>query len=221
MMDKKGVKDRSGGQSAPSITHEYVILRQEDGSLSEPLRTSDLLRRLDADQSLTVLAPPSTKSTGNIEQDLQQRQYPICRIVNIMDERKAEQAKAKEQRKKATMFKELEFNWSINTHDLGHWMIKLKDFLEKGFRVEVRMMRRTRGKARRQATMEEANELVRIVRETVASVPGSREVKDMEGELLGSAKMIYEGPAVSSKDKDKTKKKKGAESEAAHEADEN
>ena len=216
-MGKRGVPDPNpkGLPRDHNITHDYVCLRQEDGSISEPQATADVLLRLNSTiESLVVVAMPSKNTTGDPEQDLRQPQHPICRIVNVLEERRAEQEKAREQRKKATMFKELEFNWSINTHDLDHWMIKLKDFLEKGLRVEVRMMRRTRGKARRQATMAEAEELVRRIRETVAAVPGAREVKDMEGELLKSAKMIYEGPAVAKEKRKKHKDEEGDETEA-------
>lgn len=190
------------------ITHRFVVLRQEDGSLSEPQPTSAIMARLNPQlESLVMLAMPQAetapaaaeedRSEGSAaaEKRKEPPRFPICKIVDRVAERKAEYEKAREMRRKKTLSKELELNWAIDTHDLEHRMEKLREFLERGLRVEVSMMRKGKGKGRRHATQEEAAELLRRVRETVAAVPGARESKPMEGELLRVAKLVLDGPA--------------------------
>ncbi|EFX04180.1 translation initiation factor [Grosmannia clavigera kw1407] len=184
------------------ISDRYVILRQEDGSLSAPQPTSAIMARLNPQlESLVMLALPRKQDSEDAEdvEDGEKRKavprFPICKIVDRVAERKAEYEKTRELRRKKTLSKELELNWAIDTHDLEHRMGKLREFLERGLRVEVSMMRKGKGKGRRHATQEEAAELLRRVRETVATVPGARETKPMEGELLRVAKLVVDGPA--------------------------
>ncbi len=194
------------------ITHRHVILRQEDGSLSDPQPTNAVLAGLNRrTQSLVVLAlPPDERKTDSADDGFESAsaspeegpaqnrrnaapRFPICKIVDRVAERKAEYDRAKEQRKKTSAGKELEINWAIDAHDLGHRLAKLQEFLERGLRVEVTMLRKSKNRGKRQATRDEAVEVVRRVRETVAAVPGARETRNMEGELLRTAKLFLEG----------------------------
>lgn len=180
------------------ITNPYVVLRQEDGSLSEPKPTAGVLLGLEpSTESLVVLAMPPSRSDDDSDNDSSSGnsppQYPICKIINRIAERKAQTDRVKDQRKKTVSSKELELNWAIDPHDLGHRLTKLRGFLEKGMRVEVSLIRKSKNKGKRQATQEQASEVVRRIRETLAEVPGAKESKNMEGELLTTAKLYLEG----------------------------
>ncbi|OAA66853.1 translation initiation factor [Niveomyces insectorum RCEF 264] len=199
------------------ITHRYVILRQDDGSLSSPRLTASVLAGINRrKESLVVLALPAgeadaatralqdealasatgdaTSTTTTTTTTKGNLRFPICKVVDRVAERKAQADKAKEQRRKSVAGKELELNWAIDPHDLGHRLAKLRSFLERGLRVEVTLLRKGKGKNRRQATREEAMDVVRRVRATVAEVPGARESKPMDGELLRTVKLYLERP---------------------------
>jgi len=167
------------------ITHPLVQLASEDGKLSAPTPTRQILERLDRRrESLVVVAQPDPEKENSM-------QYPVCKVVNRAAERAAEKEKALAARKKNVLNKELELNWAIDPHDLGHRLDKLKTFLEKGCRVEITLMSRKR---KRQATAEEGREVVRRVREVIGQVPGAKEYKPMEGAILASCKIFVEGP---------------------------
>ncbi|KAI5790158.1 hypothetical protein EDC01DRAFT_657821 [Geopyxis carbonaria] len=76
---------------------------------------------------------------------------PLCKIITkeaIRNQAKAKYEKAKEERIKAkeeretkplktNVLKEVELSWAISSHDLGHRMKKILEFLEKGYKVEL------------------------------------------------------------------------------------
>jgi len=70
----------------------------------------------------------------------------------------------------------------------------MKGFLAKGHKVEITCAgRRRKGKTARQAEMEEAEELVVKIREAINEVADAKEIQEMTGKLLGSAKIFAEG----------------------------
>jgi translation initiation factor IF-3 len=107
--------------------------------------------------------------------------------------RDAEKAKAKKERSSAVTVKTIELNWAIDGNDLRHRLDRIRDFLERGWRVEVMMAPKRKG---RKASEEEARELVDRIRGVVGDVEGARESKAMEGKLLGTATIFAEGKAV-------------------------
>ncbi|CAK7224245.1 hypothetical protein SCUCBS95973_005451 [Sporothrix curviconia] len=175
------------------IASNYVILQNADGSLSAPVQTSTVLRGLHRiTESLVML---SYANTDGPRSDPQSR-FPICVVVNRIEERKQEADLRAAARKKGVAKKELELAWGIDTHDLGHRLKKLKGFLEKGLLVEMTLMRK---KGKRVATLPEAKELLKRIRETIAAVPGAKETKPMEGELLHSVRLAIQGPSAKKK----------------------
>lgn len=103
--------------------------------------------------------------------------------------RKKEKEKAKVQDKR------LEIGWSVSDNDLGHRMGKVKEWLGKGWRVEVVFGSRRKsgwGK-KRVVSAEEAEGLVEKIRRAVGEVEGAREKKGMEGEVGGEAIFFFEG----------------------------
>lgn len=202
------------------ITHSHVLLRQEDGTLGLPERPEDILQRINRKtHALVVVVMPQQRTDEGDEGDKNDRgndreneegnaqanqrqimiaaaktRYPVCRIIDIEVERKAEADRAKAERKKNVGSKELELNWAIDPHDLGHRLDKLREFLSKGMFIEVRLLRKSLKKGKRQATLDEANEVLRRIRETMAEVPGSVDAKAAEGEILRMMKLSLKGP---------------------------
>ncbi|KAK3308690.1 uncharacterized protein B0T15DRAFT_525028 [Chaetomium strumarium] len=169
--DAKPATDRS--MRDYDILYPWIQLRQEDGSLTQPKRTTNVLKKLNMEsQTLILLAAPRTDDSSKGPQ------YPICRIAD----RKVEQEKEDANKKKGPKLvsKELELNWAIAPHDLQIRMAQLKKFLSKGYQVQVRMLT-PKKRNKRKATLDEAKEVFRIVKETVAEVPRAKETKGMEG----------------------------------------
>jgi len=166
------------------ITHRLVHVRQENGTLSDPVATHVVLSRLDRSaESLVVVALPNPANEKG-------PRYPICKIVNKKAAYAATVEKAKD-RKKAIHSKEVEVNWAIDPHDLEHRLMRLRKFLEKGYKVEVELQRKKR---KRQATEDMAKEVLRKIEEAVGAVPGARHSKSREGEILGTMRLFIEGP---------------------------
>ena len=88
--------------------------------------------------------------------------------------------------------KTLEMNWAIDKNDLAHRMEKMTKFLQKGLKVEVALASKRKGKGR-QATEEEAEELLRSIRDVARGVEGVREIKPIQGKLLKTVSMFFGG----------------------------
>ncbi|KAI0157266.1 hypothetical protein GGR57DRAFT_61736 [Xylariaceae sp. FL1272] len=168
-----------------AIPYTWIRLRDEEtGSLSEPQLTTLVLSRLKKGYSLVMLSAPRPE-------DPKSPAEPICKIFDV----KAEQAKVHEAEAEAKRLekgtKTLELNWAIAPGDLGHKMKRMKEFLDKGYRVEM-LLARKRGT--RRATRGEAEALVEAVRESAESVTGTAEVKKAEGAVGDQLRMIWQGP---------------------------
>ncbi len=169
-----------------------LIVVKRDGGLSEPMPPSRVIAGLDlrVDSLVTVAVP---RPDGPL--------YAICQVMSrneLADEErekaemeKSKLEKAKLVRKQTVHTKELELNWGIDPHDLGHRLRTAASFLRKGYKVEIRLVAKKR---KRKASMDEAAELLKKVRGLMEEVPGSKETRAVEGELLGSLKLFLEGP---------------------------
>ncbi|KAJ9139433.1 hypothetical protein NKR23_g7942 [Pleurostoma richardsiae] len=194
-----GGKPRGGGdeQRRPSyklnrlprdqeITHRYVHVAGagEDGKLSEPMPTREVLQGLNlATHSLVVVALPAGDKGPR---------YPVCKVVDKKAATAAGAEKAKAAaRRKGPATKELELNWAIAPHDLEHRLKQMRTFLGKGLRVQVLLLNKAR---KRRASDEEAREVLAKVKETAAEVAGTKEWKAPEGAIRGSMKLFLEGP---------------------------
>jgi translation initiation factor IF-3 len=158
-----------------------VILVDEEGKLTDPRSTSDILSTIDRRTHTLVIVVPGEPGTP-----------PICKIMNKQAMRESEKAKSKANKNPAATVKTIELNWAIDANDLGHRLNKMKGFLGKGFKVEVVMAGKKKG---RKATAEEAEGLIRRIKEAVEVVKGAREMKPMEGKILGQATIYAEGKA--------------------------
>ncbi|PVH89512.1 hypothetical protein DL98DRAFT_116 [Cadophora sp. DSE1049] len=112
-----------------------VTLVDPDGKLTDPRATSSILSRIDRKtESLVVIVPGSPGVP------------PICKILNKQAMRVAEKAKLKAARGTGVTQKTMELNWAIGRGDLGHRMGKLRGWLEKGWRVEVVIAGKKKGR---------------------------------------------------------------------------
>ena len=202
------------------IAHKLVLVRGEDGRLSEPQRTADVLKRLNLrTHSLVVIAMPETElerskkreaaAEGNEGEEVEEAEdaeadgagsrvsskpeYPICRVVDKLAEQAAAMEKAKEERKKSVGFKEMEINWAIAPNDMQTKLRQLKKFLSKGMRVQILLLSRTQ-KRKKRASEDQAKAVLQAVKEAVDEIPGSKEFKAMEGMLGAQARLFVEGP---------------------------
>jgi translation initiation factor IF-3 len=107
--------------------------------------------------------------------------------------RESEKARAKAARSSGITTKTIELNWAIDGNDLGHRLNRFREFLTKGFRIEVLLAGKKKG---RKATEEEAKALIDKLKGVVAEVEGAKESRPMEGKLLTQAKFFAEGKAV-------------------------
>ncbi len=115
--------------------------------------------------------------------------------IRIADKAKA---KAKPGRGLVTT-KTIELNWAIDRNDLSHRIAKMKVFLGKGYRVEVVLAPKKKG---RRATDEDADQVMRRIKEAVGEVSGAKEIKPMEGKILGTTTLYFEGKAQKEKEQE-------------------
>ncbi|KAK2002033.1 translation initiation factor IF-3 [Colletotrichum falcatum] len=172
------------------ILDRQILVADENSKLTGPYNTSQVLKSLDLDtQSLRMVSRRPQNPTGD------QPQYAICRIIDKLAEREREKAQEKARKETArrlSRVKELELNWAIASHDLGHKMRQMKGFLEKGYKVEVIFAKK---KGSRVATRDEALALVQAVRDVVAEVRGAKEWKEAEGQPPKVMKLYLEAPS--------------------------
>lgn len=156
-------------------------------ALDTPRPIKEVLAELDPRTTyLEAIALPKADEKGS-------PRWPVCRIVNKKEEL-AKLKDIKERKKKgATKEKELELNWTLASHDLDHKLKTLQKFLSKGYKVQVLLQRKARGKAT--ATEEDANTLIEKVTKTIEEVKGAREWKGREGKVLGSYRIFLHGKA--------------------------
>jgi translation initiation factor IF-3 len=126
---------------------------------------------------------------------------PTCRVISKMDLRAQHEKKLDTLRRQAkgqgagAAPKNLELNWAIAKGDLSHRLQSLRKFLTWGKKVEVMLGPKKKGK---QARPEEAEGVLKAVRDTVAECKGSTEVKS-EGEVGGIMTVVFQGKKVDTK----------------------
>ena len=162
------------------ITYNTIYIVSEGNKLSEPRSTSHVLASLDRKTETLVMVslPPDEQS------------HPICKIQNKKDLREAEKARTKKKDNPSATVKTIELNWAIDAHDLKHRLEKVKDFLSRGWRVDIIMAGKKGG---RKATPQEAQNCLAAVREAITQVEGAKEWKSMNGAVGGMATVYAEG----------------------------
>ncbi|KAI9816790.1 MAG: hypothetical protein M1827_001435 [Pycnora praestabilis] len=161
------------------IRAREVQIVNENGKLNLPARLDSILRSLDRKTSFLVQVAPSEPDKP-----------PICKIIGKEELRQTERLKAKPNKNPSTIVKQLELNWAIDSNDLNHRMNKMEEFLNQGRRVEILLAAKRKG---RKATMDQAEAVVKRIREKVKGLESAKESKEMEGKILGQATLYFEG----------------------------
>ncbi|KAL2357471.1 hypothetical protein BJ546DRAFT_964253 [Cryomyces antarcticus] len=164
------------------IASQIVLVVDEAGKLQPPQTRFDVLRSFDRKTHHLVQVSPLSPSGDP----------PTCKILAKQSLREAERAKQKALTKKTPeqTTKQLELNWAIDSNDLGHRMKRMKEFLEQGKRVEVVLAGKRQG---RKASLTEAQEIVRAIRERAEEVEGVKEWRKMDGQVGAMATLFFEG----------------------------
>jgi len=179
-------KQRQFPRDEELLRFPYVHIHQEDGGLADAVPTKRLLSGLDLDvDTVVTIAMPEREDKED------RREYPIVMIVNRQVEMQQNEQREKAERRKRVSTKELELNWAIDKHDLGHRLKALRGFLAKGLDVEVTLLKK---RNKREAAKDEAERTLESVKAVLQDVPGSTESKKAEGKVMGTYKLFLKGP---------------------------
>ncbi|KAE8163316.1 translation initiation factor IF-3, C-terminal domain-containing protein [Aspergillus tamarii] len=149
------------------IRSEYIQLVNEDGKLDAPVRLHDALLKIERPDNFILQVSPGFRGRA-----------PVCKVVNRLEMREQERAKAKAAHVSKNSIKQIELNWAIDAHDLSHRLKQLTNFLDKGRKVEV-ILTKKRGK--RSPTVEEVKHVMDSVLQATKDA-NAMQVKPMEGE---------------------------------------
>ncbi|KAI9837259.1 MAG: hypothetical protein M1819_000333 [Sarea resinae] len=166
------------------IEAREIHIVDDSGTFHPVTPLKDALRSFDhKTYQLVQVAPPEADRA------------PVCRIISKARFRESlrKQSKAKTKAPSSSS-KQLELNWAIDPNDLGHRLDKMQQFLEQGRRVEIILASKKKGKGRR-ASPEEAEAVLKQIKERAMAVEGTKELKSMEGKILGLVTLYFEGPS--------------------------
>ncbi|KAG6245661.1 hypothetical protein E4U24_004262 [Claviceps purpurea] len=185
----------NSGRSRPPQNDEItdpLIMVIDKTEPEGPFPTRHVLAKLDPDELLRMIHP---YIPADLSKDRPKPQYALCKIFSKAEElerQKQLREKKKAESAKKIKSKELELTWSISEHDLGTKMRQMGRFLAKGYKVEVLVARKKGG---RQASMEEAEKLVKSLQAEVEKNDG-RETKPSSGATGGTMRFFLEGKLV-------------------------
>ncbi|XDG02039.1 hypothetical protein ABKA04_001654 [Annulohypoxylon sp. FPYF3050] len=186
------------------IPFQWVRLVQEDG-LSAPQPTARVLGSINTRTHTLVMVAPPPPTEDPDPSFAPPPPAAICRILDNASMAEAEAEMAAALRRKNVDVKEVEMSWSISPHDLSHKIKRIQEFLGKGLTVEIALAKKRRG---REATREEAQRVITMIREGIAQVDDVKETRKVEGTIGGFMKMYFTGPVEKRK-----KRKKRVEDE--------
>lgn len=164
------------------IEASWVQLRQEDGTLARPTRLETLINDIAPTQVVQELSPDG--------------QFPDTAVVRVVAREQLlkdvadKELALKDFQKKSKQLKpkQLELNWAISGHDFEIKLAQMAEFLDKGKKVEILLAPKRR---QRRATPEEAQQVMKKLRDKIDEI-GAKEVKTMEGALMGPATMTVQ-----------------------------
>ncbi|KAK4168970.1 hypothetical protein QBC43DRAFT_308403 [Cladorrhinum sp. PSN259] len=170
------------------IRYPMVVLKRsaaDGGGISDPEATQRILKRINREtHSLILRVPPNPE---------EERPYAICQIVDKKAEYQATMEKKKRQKadKLSKVTKELEINWAVAPHDLSTKLKQLQSFLNKGYKVELRLAAQQK-KSKKKASLAEMKAVMQTVDETIANIKGTKEYRPREGTVgQNSTVLIY------------------------------
>ena len=181
------------------IASRLVHLVESDGSILPPAPLKRVLDSIDRKNHFLVQVADARDDLNEGEATSQpavsdeELRAPVCKVMSKAAYYALVKARGKKPAKNYhNVIKQIEINWAVNGHDLAHRMDRATALLGKGMRVEIVLARKRAGRGR-QASWDEAQALLDSIRERLEPVPGVKESKAMEGAVLGTAKLFYEG----------------------------
>ncbi|KAL8635906.1 MAG: hypothetical protein Q9226_009308, partial [Calogaya cf. arnoldii] len=139
------------------------------------------------------------------EQDTRPK-IPVCKVIDKNSYRQVKMARVKPKKTASISTKEVEVNWNIAVHDLEHRLKKMREFLNDGRRVEVVFGKKRKGWMQRKGVTDgEARGLLEMIRDQAATVEGSKEWKEMEGQEGGELRIFFEARGNKQKGEAKVK----------------
>lgn len=189
---KHGLTERRRARDEGINAVKVHMVDPQDERLAAPRLLSEVLEARERDekgrptQFVQEVSPPSGE-----------RAYPVCKMFDKKAAREAEEARRKAGRATKAKWQEkrLEVSWTVSDNDLAHRMARLREFLDKGWRVEVVFGSKRKGwNERREAGPEEANKVLEKIRKAVGQVEGAQE-KQMQGRVGKEAVLLFEGKA--------------------------
>ncbi|EMD90729.1 hypothetical protein COCC4DRAFT_127220 [Bipolaris maydis ATCC 48331] len=185
-----------------AIEAERINLVDENGTFHNDVPTEEALTSYDkVTHHLVQMTPGKVDEYGELDPE----NLPTCRVISKIDLRAQHERKLETLRRQAKgqgagpISKSLELNWAIAPGDLKHRLESLKRFLKEGRKVEVLMGPKKKG---RKATPEEADAVIKAVRDAVGECKGAREGKS-EGQVGGVMTVVFEGRKVEKKAEEK------------------
>ena len=140
------------------------------------------------------MPPVDSPAYASWEAEVRLPKLPIVKVVNKEEEARKEREgkkKKREERDPGATKKTLELNWAIERGDEAHRVETLRKFLGKGFKVDVVLAKKRKGKV---VTEDVAGELVKRIRAVVKEEgKGWKEYKPMEGKVGGTVTIFCEG----------------------------
>lgn len=168
----------------------FLQEKDADGNELQGMRESvpKILAKLDRKSESLQVVVDSNADDPNAPR------WPVAVIVNKKEElaRAQKEKERQNQSAAANKEKELELNWALAPHDVDHKLRTLQKFLAKGWKVQLLLLKKG-GKGVKVASKKQAEELLEKLTETVAAVPGSKEWRGREGQILGSMRIFLQG----------------------------
>ena len=187
---KRNRNDKAEIPRDENIKAYKVQIIQNNNTIGEPVLLVDALnaRAQDERGRLTQFLRP-------VREPDEQFHYPLCRYYDKQLERDRESTRKKASRSSKTGKKQLEINWTVGDNDLNHRMGKLKEFLGKGWQVEVIIgSTRKRGWSRKRTDNKDmAERLVANIRNAAFEVEGAKQKAEMRGNLGEEVSLSFEG----------------------------
>ncbi|KAF1938439.1 hypothetical protein EJ02DRAFT_457896 [Clathrospora elynae] len=182
-----------------AIAADAVNLVDEDGRFHNGVPLNEALAGFNkTTHHLVQMTPGKVDEYGRADPD----NLPTCRVISKMDLRAQHQRKLETLRRQAKgqgagpTPKSLELNWAIATGDLKHRLENMKKFLREGRKVEIMLGPKKKGK---KASAEEAEAVLKTLREAVAECKGAWEVKS-EGQVGEVMTVVFEGRKIEKKE---------------------
>jgi translation initiation factor IF-3 len=168
------------------IPHVEVNYIDEAGTFQGLRSVREILSSIDrATHRLVCINPNTTNETLIVKQISKEN-------IILYDKKSRELAKERRKKKKMQVVKTVEVSWAIDPRDLEHKVRKVKELLEKGFRVEITVGTK-KGMAKQ--TLERMDELLEDIRQECEVV--GREWKEAEGDIGKMLTMYWEVVGVS------------------------